>query len=266
MFPRIVAATSLAAALLASANLGAAQQAAKRPNIVMRFLDDLGWADLGYRNPTFESPNVDRLSREGVDFEQAYITSPTCSPSRTASLTGKYSARFQMLRHVPSNRQELGFDEFGRTGREFHNWPGDPAQVPSRNWLPSGCVTYATALRQLGYYTLHLGKWHLGHEPYYPVTHGFDAQIGMSNFGMPDAFYPPYFKQSNPFPEETDRYLAADVAEKHDLAQAQPARVKELAAKLRAWEKEVGLEKYSGVKGSLGADVPRGAVYLGKRR
>ena len=207
MFARIVAATSIATTLLASWTLGANPQAAKRPNIVLLFVDDLGWADLGYRNHTFESPNIDRLAREGVDFEEAYINCPTCSPSRTALLTGKYSARFQMLRHVPNGHVKLSYDEFGRTSQEFHKWPGDPAQVPSRNWLPKECVTYATALKQLGYYTLHLGKWHLGHEPYYPIEHGFDAQIGMSNFGMPDSYYPPYFKQSNPFPKETDRYL-----------------------------------------------------------
>lgn len=207
MFPRIAAAASFALAIFASCAWGAAPAAAKRPNIVLLFIDDLGWADLGYRNPIFETPNIDRLAKQGVDFEQAYVNCPTCSASRTALLTGRYAARFQMLRHVPSGHRELGFDEQGRTEREFHNWPGDPAQAPSRNWLPKEPVTYAAALKELGYYTLHVGKWHLGHEPYYPVEQGFNAQLGVSNFGLPDRYYPPYFKSSNPFPRETDRYL-----------------------------------------------------------
>jgi len=66
--------------------------AADKPNIILFFVDDLGWSDLGYRNPVFESPNIDTLAREGLSFEQAYIASPTCSPSRATLLTGK-SAR-----------------------------------------------------------------------------------------------------------------------------------------------------------------------------
>ena len=58
------------------------------PNIVLFYIDDLGWSNLGYRNPAFETPNIDRLAREGVDFQQAYIACPTCSPSRGTLLTG----------------------------------------------------------------------------------------------------------------------------------------------------------------------------------
>ena len=57
-----------------------ADHAREQPNIVLFFVDDLGWTDLGFRNPTFESPNIDQLVRDGMSFEQAYIASPTCSP------------------------------------------------------------------------------------------------------------------------------------------------------------------------------------------
>ena len=57
--------------------------AVERPNIVMFFVDDLGWSDLGHRNPVFESPNIDGLAKEGLSFEQAYITCPTCRSKRT---------------------------------------------------------------------------------------------------------------------------------------------------------------------------------------
>jgi hypothetical protein len=78
------------------------RQAQGRPNIVLFFVDDLGWTDLGFRNPTLESPNIDQLASEGINFEQAYIASPTCSPSRSTLVTGKHPARLKIVRHVPT--------------------------------------------------------------------------------------------------------------------------------------------------------------------
>ncbi|MEA2068306.1 MAG: sulfatase, partial [Verrucomicrobiota bacterium] len=181
--------------------------AGKQPNIILFFVDDLGWADLGYRNPVFESPNIDRLAREGIDFEQAYTVSPTCSPSRAALLTGQYPTRFQVVRHVPSGHRKLGFDKFGRTDREFNYWPNNPVQIPSRNWLPLDSTTYAESLKNQGYYSMFVGKWHLGDEAYYPVKQGFDQETGVSNFGLPDSYYPPYLKNATIFAEEKERYL-----------------------------------------------------------
>jgi len=193
-------------AMTLAASLGAAAQAAKQPNIVLFFADDLGWADLGYRNPMFESPNIDRLANEGIDFQQAYIACPTCSPSRATLLTGKHPARLQLVRHIPTGTKQ-GFDEFGRTDREYNYWGGDPAKFPCRNWLPLEHTTYATALKDLGYYNMFIGKWHLGHEPYHPVKHGFDRQVGASNFGHPGSYHPPYFQNSDVLAGEKERYL-----------------------------------------------------------
>lgn len=197
-----------ALALLAGSAGAAARPASSRPNIVLLLVDDLGWSDLGYRNPAvFETPNIDALAREGTDFTQAYIPCPTCSPSRGTLLTGKHPVRLGLVRHIPVGPKFPQFDEFGRAKEEFHQWPGDPAHFPSRNWLPLEHVTYAEALRGLGYYNLFAGKWHLGHEPYHPVHQGFDRQIGVSNFGHPRSYYPPYFKNSETFAGEKERYL-----------------------------------------------------------
>lgn len=180
--------------------------AAESPNIVLFFVDDLGWFDLGYRNSEFETPNIDRLAREGLDFQRAYIASPTCSPSRATLLTGKHPARLQMVRHIP-NSAEHGFDKFGRTDKEFNFWEGDPAKFPCRNWLPLEHTTYAEALGELGYYNQFIGKWHLGHEPYHPVKQGFDSQIGTTNAGHPKSYYPLFFKNSDILTDEKERYL-----------------------------------------------------------
>jgi arylsulfatase A-like enzyme len=177
-----------------------------KPNIILFFVDDLGWGDLGFRNSMFESPHIDSLAQLGISFEQAYIPTPTCSPSRGALLTGKHPARLQLVRHIPDGKVN-GFDQFNRTSQEFNILPTDPAQFPSRNWLPLEHITYAEALKKMGYYNMYLGKWHLGHEPYYPKKQGFDKQIGVSNFGHPKSYYPPYFKQDSVFSNNKDRYL-----------------------------------------------------------
>jgi arylsulfatase A-like enzyme len=177
-----------------------------KPNIILFFVDDLGWSDLGLRNPVFESPNIDNLAKAGLSFEQAYIPTPTCSPSRGALYTGKHPARLQMVRHIPDGKAN-GFDQYNRTEQEFHILPTDPAKFPSRNWLPLEHTTYAEALKKLGYYNLFVGKWHLGHEPYYPTKQGFHRQVGVSNFGHPNSYYPPYFRQDTVFPNTNGRYL-----------------------------------------------------------
>lgn len=177
-----------------------------KPNIILFFVDDLGWADLGFRNPIFETPNIDALAKAGINFNQAYIASPTCSPSRATLLTGQHPARLKMVRHIPAGKN-FGFDQFDRTDIEFHKLPTDPAQFPSRNWLPLENTTYAEALAELGYYNLFVGKWHLGHEKYHPIKQGFHKQIGTSNFGHPKSYYPPYFKQDTIFSDKNNTYL-----------------------------------------------------------
>lgn len=211
-----------------TAEAGAKLATKGKPNIVVLIVDDWGWTDLGHRNPVLETPNIDQLAQEGLDFQQAYTVSPTCSPSRASILTGQYPARFQLLRHVPSGHKELRFDDSGTTGEEFHYWEVDELDehtpyILSRNWMPLEVTTYAEALRTLGYSNFFVGKWHLGHEPYYPAKQGFDKEVGVTNFGLPDFYYPPYFRYGTPFPEEKTRYLtdkltdeAVRIIETHD--------------------------------------------------
>jgi arylsulfatase A-like enzyme len=182
------------------------QQSKNPPNIILFFVDDLGWSDLGFRNSTFETPNIDALAKSGVSFEQAYIASPTCSPSRATLVTGQHPARIKMVRHIPAGKN-YGFDPFDRTTNEFHLLEKDPAQFPSRNWLPLEHITYAEALSELGYYNLFVGKWHLGSEKYHPIKQGFHQQIGTSNFGHPKSYYPPYFKQDTIYPDTQNTFL-----------------------------------------------------------
>lgn len=165
-----------------------------QPNIVVLFVDDLGVNDVGYNNSAFHTPAINQLAEESMNFVNAYVASPTCSPSRSTLLTGKHPGRLRMVRHIPGGKR-FGFDAEHRTDNEFHVLETDPAQMPSRNWLPLEEVTYAEVLKQLGYRTGFVGKWHLGHEPFYPSYQGFDEEAGVSNLGHPHSYYPPYFQR-----------------------------------------------------------------------
>jgi arylsulfatase A-like enzyme len=195
--------------LVTAALLGSGRELeATKPNIVLFFVDDLGWSDLGYRNPAvFESPNIDALARAGTDFQQCYVACPTCSPSRGTILTGQHPVRLKLVRHIYDADPAAGFDASGRATNEFAYLATDPALMPSRNWLPLDVTTYAQALKPLGYYSVFVGKWHLGAEECFPVPHGFDQQIDVTSRGHPRSYYPPYFSKGKNKDEEGGRYL-----------------------------------------------------------
>ena len=136
--------------LLPAAIVGAAED---KPNIIFIMADDLGNADLGYRGSDIRTPNIDKLANEGVRLEN-FHGMPVCTPSRAALMTGRYPMRYglQTLVIFPSHSYGLPTDE--RT-------------------LPQ-------ALKEAGYRTLMVGKWHLGHadRKYWPQNRGFDYFYG----------------------------------------------------------------------------------------
>lgn len=205
----LVAATALSAvSTLAVGSTGTSAVLADKPNIVLFFVDDWGWNCAGYHNPElFETPNIDQLAQDGIDFQQAYIASPSCSPSRAALMTGKHPVRLRMVRHITENTKVVDLIK-NEEGEVTHTlWKTDPAHFPSINYLGLEYTTYAEALKKQGYYNLFLGKWHLGGEAYYPVKQGFDRQIGTTEHGAPSNYYPDYFKDSDVFAKETEQYL-----------------------------------------------------------
>jgi len=133
--------------------LGTTVQAADQPNIIFIMADDLGNADLGYRGSDIKTPNIDKLANEGVRLEN-FHGMPVCTPARAALMTGRYPMRYglQTLVIFPSHTYGLPTDE--RT-------------------LPQ-------ALKEAGYSTYMVGKWHLGHadRKYWPQNRGFDHFYG----------------------------------------------------------------------------------------
>ncbi len=168
-------------------------QSPVRPNIVFILADDLGWADLGsYGADLHETPHLDRLARQGVRFTQAYAMS-VCSPTRSAILTGKHAARlnFTIWREASIGRDA----EAARSKNRLI----PPATIHN---LGSDETTIAELLRESGYLTFHVGKWHLGDAANSPESQGFDLNIGGTHWGAPATFFWPFrgaFGQSREF-------------------------------------------------------------------
>jgi len=201
-----------------AANMFAAEK--QQPNIIILFIDDLGYNDLGYRSSSFETPNIDKLAAEGIDFTNAYVSSPTSSPSRVALLTGRHPIKVGFTRHIEAN----ALDPYNNG--EFGLWDGDPGEKPSRQYLPLQEVTFAEALKKEGYTTCSIGKWHLGNKFYYPQKQGFDIVYGESDLGNPAGYFPPYFTHEKKH-DKNGKYLtdylteyATKVIETHDYKKA----------------------------------------------
>jgi arylsulfatase A-like enzyme len=152
-----------------------------KPNFVFILIDDLGWRDLGcYGSQFYETPNLDQLAAEGQTFTDAYAACPVCSPTRASILSGKYPANVGVTNYIDSSGHR-------------HPSRGRLIDAPYIDHLPLAEKSLATALKEGGYKTWHVGKWHLGHEPYYPEHHGFDVNIGGCYYGMPaNGYFSPY--------------------------------------------------------------------------
>lgn len=161
----------LAAAVISLLPSGiAAEDATRRPNIVLLVADDLGYGELGCQgNPEIPTPHIDSIAANGIRFTDGYVTAAYCSASRAGLLTGRYQTRF-------------GY-EFNPIGAEND----DP-----NAGLPRSQTTLARHLHNAGYATALIGKWHLGgHARFHPQRRGFDEYFGFAHEGH---FYvpPPY--------------------------------------------------------------------------
>ncbi len=141
----------LTLALLAP--VAAQAQAARKPHILYIIADDLGFADVGFRSPEIATPTIDQLAREGAELEQFYVQ-PMCTPTRAALMTGRYPMRYGLQSFVILPEQNYGI-------------PLDEKLLPQ-------------ILKEAGYSTAIIGKWHLGHadRKLWPKQRGFDYQYG----------------------------------------------------------------------------------------
>ena len=166
----------------------ASEPADRPPNIVLIVTDDMGFNDISLYNGgagdgTLQTPSIDALAHEGVTFTNGYAANAVCAPSRASIMTGRYSTRFG-----------FEFTPFFKTGVTIFRWMEElnPGPVPlfldeasaatmkplQELGLPSSEITIAELLKQQGYYTAHVGKWHLGSVNDMVVTNqGFDDSL-----------------------------------------------------------------------------------------
>jgi len=162
----------------------------EKPNIVFILVDDLGWSDTSFMgNPVYETPNLNKLSKEGVVFSNAYAPAANCAPSRACIVSGKNTPRHGIY--------TVGSSERGKSK--------DRKLVPIKNTetLEESFVTIAEALKKNGYATATMGKWHLSDDP---KTQGFDVNIAGSHAGHPKTYFSPY-KNKNLMDGEKGEYL-----------------------------------------------------------
>ncbi len=153
-----LSAASASLALLPSLGASKSIAWADKPNFIVIFCDDLGYGDLGiYGHPSIKTPNLDRMAIEGQKWTNFYSAASVCTPSRAGILTGRYPVRSGLSN---SKRRVLFPDSAGG--------------------LPKTEITIAEVLKENGYKTDAIGKWHLGHLPeHLPRNHGFDSYFGI---------------------------------------------------------------------------------------
>lgn len=152
-------------------------RAAEKPNIIVFMVDDLGWRDIAVNGSDFyQTPNVDELAKRGMRFTNSYSACSVCSPTRASYMTGCYPNKTGVTDYIQTSSMFMKHEE----------------------------VTLAEALKDNGYKTIHIGKWHLARLPkdgadsaeYYPERHGFDVNMGGNESGSPGSYYYPFKRKS----------------------------------------------------------------------
>ncbi|XMO85390.1 sulfatase [Algibacter sp. AS12] len=170
----------------------------KKPNIVFIIVDDLGYSDVEYMNQKkgIKTPNINKLTKTGMVFTDAYAAAPVCSPTRGSVVTGKSPAAVKITCHIPG----MGMDKYLKK----LNKEKKLKEAYFLNHLPQEEITIAEALKTQGYATGYIGKWHLGGEgsiytdngivntKYNPEHHGFNVNIGGCAYGQPASYFSPY--------------------------------------------------------------------------
>lgn len=146
--------------------------ASAQPNIIYINADDLGVMDVGFNNSAYRTPNLDRLQAEGMLFTAAYAPAANCAPSRACVFSGQYAPRHGIYTVGSAARGHASYRKL--------------IPIKNRVYLNREVLTLSEVLREGGYKTIHLGKWHLGEDP---TLQGFDINVGGYEFGSPKGGY-----------------------------------------------------------------------------
>ncbi|NRD20693.1 sulfatase [Winogradskyella eckloniae] len=173
-------------------------EAKTKPNIVFIVVDDLGYSDVEYINlkKGLKTPHINQLTQNGMVFTDAYAAAPVCSPTRASIMTGKSPAAVKVTCHIPG----IGMETYAK--KQNHN--KDLKEAFFLDHLPSTELTIGEALKEQGYTTGYIGKWHLAgggsrastngvvNAAYHPDQYGFDVNIAGCAYGQPASYFSPY--------------------------------------------------------------------------
>ena len=151
-----------------------------QPNIIFILADDLGWKDVGFNGSKFyETPNLDKMANIGIQFTNAYANAPNCAPTRACIMTGQYPQRHGILTVGRSDRGDQKAQKL--------------IPVPNIEVLDTATISLAEMLKNAGYSTAFIGKWHVGsHLNTSPYAHGFDFSVAAWERGSPRSYFSPY--------------------------------------------------------------------------
>ncbi len=181
-------------AFLAALLLTCSLHGAGKPNVIVILVDDMGWMDLSCQGSDYyRTPSIDRLATEGMRFTNGYAACAVCSPTRAALQTGRYPHRIGVTDWIRSRFQR------GRIGTPAKN----PTEyVGGRNrkflcppnpfWMEHEEISIAEVLRDRGYQSGYIGKWHLGDPAWFPPGQGYDENKGGCDYGQPPSYFDPY--------------------------------------------------------------------------
>ena len=176
---------------------GAHSVLSAKPNIILIFIDDLGWTDIGcYGNDFVETPRIDQLAAEGLRFTNFYAAGAVCSPTRCAVQSGQNQARIGITAHIPG-----------------HWRPFERVITPQTTMaLPLDTVTLAETLAVAGYESGYVGKWHLGNNPaFQPNSQGYGLSAVIAGPHLPGKFRVLGDSSRQPMPDQYRTDFEADI-------------------------------------------------------
>lgn len=189
---RCILALAIAAFSLSSFCFADTPKQNEKPNVLFIFLDDFGWRDAGFMGSDFyETPHLDALAKSGMVFRHAYAGAANCAPSRASLLSGQYSPRHEIYNVGTGLRGNPKFSKL--------------KHIPGTESLRTDLRTWAHCIRDAGYKTGTIGKWHLSDDP---LPYGFDFNFAGTHSGSPPrGYYPPHPKIDELAGAAEDEYL-----------------------------------------------------------